>query len=35
MTGNDIFDELFVLELANNHLGDLQRGLKIINNFAL
>jgi len=34
MTGNDIFDELFVLELANNHLGDLQRGLKIINNFA-
>lgn len=34
MTGNDIFDELFVLELANNHLGDLQRGLKIISNFA-
>jgi len=34
MTGNDIFDELFVLELANNHLGDLQRGLKIINNYA-
>ena len=30
MTGNDIFDELFVLEVANNHLGDLQRGLKII-----
>ncbi len=28
MTGNDIFDELFVLELANNHLGDLQRGLE-------
>jgi len=34
MTGNDIFDELFVLELANNHLGDLQRGLKIISNYA-
>jgi len=34
MTGNDIFDELFVLELANNHLGDVQRGLKIINNYA-
>jgi len=34
MTGNDIFDELFVLEMANNHLGDLQRGLKIINNYA-
>ena len=34
MTGNDIFDELFVLELANNHLGDLQRGRKIISNYA-
>jgi sialic acid synthase SpsE len=34
MTGNDIFEELFVLELANNHLGDLQRGLKIINDYA-
>jgi N-acetylneuraminate synthase len=34
MTGNDIFDELFVLEVANNHLGDLQRGLKIIGNYA-
>jgi N-acetylneuraminate synthase len=34
MTGNDIFDELFVLELANNHAGDLQRGLKIIANYA-
>jgi len=34
MTGNDIFDELFVLELANNHLGDLERGLKIIGNYA-
>ncbi|HVM94176.1 MAG TPA: N-acetylneuraminate synthase family protein [Terriglobales bacterium] len=34
MTGNDIFDELFVLELANNHLGDLQRGLKIISTYA-
>ena len=27
---NEIFDELFVLELANNHLGDIQRGLRII-----
>lgn len=27
---NEIFEELFVLELANNHLGDLQRGLQII-----
>jgi len=34
MNGNDIFDELFVLEMANNHLGDLQRGLKIISNYA-
>jgi sialic acid synthase SpsE len=34
MNGNDIFDELFVLEVANNHLGDLQRGLKIISNYA-
>jgi N-acetylneuraminate synthase len=34
MTGNDIFDELFVLELANNHLGNVQRGLKIIADYA-
>jgi len=34
MTGNDIFDELFVLEMANNHLGDLRRGLKIISTYA-
>jgi sialic acid synthase SpsE len=34
MTGNDIFEELFVLEVANNHLGDVQRGLKIIANYA-
>jgi sialic acid synthase SpsE len=27
---NEIFEELFVLELANNHLGDLKRGLQII-----
>lgn len=29
-----IFDDLFVLELANNHWGDLDRGLKIIRDFA-
>jgi N-acetylneuraminate synthase len=29
-----IFDDLFVLELANNHWGKLDRGLKIINDFA-
>lgn len=28
-----IFDDLFVLELANNHLGRLNRGLKIIDEF--
>ncbi len=27
------FDELFVLELANNHWGNLERGLKIIRDF--
>jgi sialic acid synthase SpsE len=30
---NEIFDELFVLELANNHLGDVERGLRIINTY--
>lgn len=29
-----IFENLFVLELANNHWGDLDRGLKIIRDFA-
>jgi N-acetylneuraminate synthase len=29
----NIFDELFVLELANNHWGDVERGLKIIKDF--
>lgn len=29
----DIFEELFVLELANNHLGSLERGLKIITDY--
>jgi sialic acid synthase SpsE len=29
-----IFENLFVLELANNHWGRLERGLKIINDFA-
>jgi N-acetylneuraminate synthase len=31
---NEIFQNLFVLELANNHLGSLERGLKIINDHA-
>ena len=29
----EIFDDLFVLEMANNHLGSVLRGLKIINDF--
>ena len=29
-----IFDDLFVLELANNHWGSLDRGLKIVSDFA-
>jgi sialic acid synthase SpsE len=28
------FENLFVLELANNHWGDLERGLKIVRDFA-
>lgn len=34
MIHRNFFDELFVLELANNHWGKLERGLKIINDFA-
>jgi N-acetylneuraminate synthase len=30
---NSIFEDLFVLELANNHWGKIERGLKIINDF--
>lgn len=29
-----IFENLFVLELANNHCGKIQRGLKIVSDFA-
>ena len=29
-----IFENLFVLELANNHWGNLERGLKIVRDFA-
>jgi len=31
---NKIFENLFILELANNHWGRLERGLKIVNDFA-
>lgn len=33
MINRDIFEELFVLELANNHWGDIERGLRIIKEF--
>jgi len=28
--GHEIFDDLFILEVANNHWGNLERGLKIV-----
>lgn len=31
---NQIFEELFVLEIANNHWGSIDRGLRIIEQFA-
>lgn len=31
---NNIFEDLFVLELANNHWGDVSRGKKIIEDFS-
>ncbi len=34
MIHRDFFEELFVLELANNHWGRLDRGLKIISDFS-
>ena len=34
MINRDVFEELFVLEVANNHWGDLQRGLRIVQEFA-
>lgn len=34
MSTNSIFDNLFVLELANNHWGRVERGQRIINSFA-
>lgn len=34
MIVRNIFDELFVLEVANNHWGSLDRGLKIVRDFA-
>jgi len=31
---NEIFEDLFVLEMTNNHLGSLERGLRIVQQFA-
>ncbi len=33
MINRDIFEDLFVLELANNHWGGLERGLRIVKEF--
>ncbi len=33
MINRDIFEDLFVLEIANNHWGDVNRGLRIIREF--
>jgi len=27
----EIFDNLFIFEMANNHMGDVEHGLRIIN----
>jgi N-acetylneuraminate synthase len=34
MIDRDIFEDLFVLEMANNHLGNLNRALKIVSEFS-
>ena len=34
MIDRDIFEDLFVLEMANNHWGKLERGLKMVNVFS-
>jgi sialic acid synthase SpsE len=34
MIDRDIFEDLFVLEMANNHWGSVERGLKIVSAFA-
>ena len=34
MTKKTVFEDLFVLDLANNHFGDLNHAKKIISRFA-
>lgn len=33
MKKNEIFEDLFVLEMASNHQGSVERGLQIISAF--
>ncbi len=33
MTNNKVFHNLFILEMANNHMGDVEHGLRIIREF--
>ena len=33
MNNNKYFDNLFIFEMANNHMGDVEHGLRIINEF--
>lgn len=33
MNGRNLFRNLFIFEMANNHMGDVEHGLKIINDF--
>ena len=34
MIHNEIFEDLFVLEIASNHQGSLERGLRIVSQFS-
>ena len=34
MIDRDIFEDLFILELANNHWGRLDRGIRIVQEFS-
>ena len=31
---NDLFKKLFIFEMANNHMGDVNHGLKMIQEFS-
>jgi sialic acid synthase SpsE/mannose-6-phosphate isomerase-like protein (cupin superfamily) len=34
MMGKDLFENLFIFEMANNHMGDVEHGMRIINEVA-